>query len=194
MEWHRLLKTGSFLFGFNQSFSLYLAFRVYLYCQAGKNRYICNMCTAALQGKKKHVLLIDDDEDEKDIFELAAAKCDLPIELDHVKECDQKKLASLTKPDFIFLDINMPNHDGFLWLKGIREKVAEPIPVIMYSTTRNPEKVQQAYQLGASLFVTKPDTSAKLSRILQEVFQLDWSDPVRLAEKSFANNNFHLIY
>ncbi len=141
--------------------------------------------------KKPHVLLIDDDEDEKDIFEMAASRSALSIQLDYVGECDREKLAKLAKPDFIFLDINMPNHDGFAWLRGIREKVAEPIPVIMYSTTRNPEKVQQAYHLGASLFVTKPDTSAKLSQILQSVLRMDWSNPVQLTQESYANNTFH---
>lgn len=151
------------------------------------------MCMTAIPSTKKHVLLIDDDEDEKYIFELAAAKTDHSITIDHVTTCDKKKLSMLVKPDFIFLDINMPDHDGFVWLKSIREKVKEPIPVIMYSTSQNPENIQKAYSMGASLFVTKPDTSSKLSLILEQVFALDWSNPTLIAKDSFTKKTFHIV-
>jgi CheY-like chemotaxis protein len=152
------------------------------------------MCMTDFPSTKKHVLLIDDDEDEKYIFELAAAKSDHPITVDHVTTCDKKKLATLAKPDFIFLDINMPEHDGFVWLKSLREKLTEPIPVIMYSTSQNPENIHKAYRMGASLFVTKPDTSTRLSLILKQVFDLDWSNPVQVAEENFTNKTFHIAH
>ena len=151
------------------------------------------MQNANSYSKATHVLLIDDDEDERDIFELAIAQSNLPIELDNVTTCDKEKLSSLKKPDFIFLDINMPIYDGFVWLKGIREKVAERIPVIMYSTTRNPEKIEKAYKMGANLFVSKPETTASLSNILRKILRMNWENPTKLTEESYANDKFHYV-
>ncbi len=142
----------------------------------------------------KKVLLIDDDEDEYDIFQVAAEKSNLPIALYYIGECNREKLKTFPKPDLIFLDINMPLHNGFDWLKGIREKVPELIPIIMYSTTRSEEKVRMAYDLGANLFITKPNSTQMLSEALQWVLQLDWTNPKKVAEESFAKKKFHMAF
>ena len=141
--------------------------------------------------KTVYILLIDDDEDEKEIFQLAASKNNLPVTVNHITDCRQEYLTTMPKPDFIFLDINMPGHDGFSWLDAIRQKIAAPIPVIMYSTTGSTEKVRKAYDLGANLFVSKPATSSALSTILTRILELDWSDPKKLREESFAADWFH---
>lgn len=142
--------------------------------------------------KTFHIVLVDDDEDEKQLFELAARNANLPIKLDHLTTCEEARQRNLPLPDFVFLDINMPLHDGFAWLQGIRKHVEQQVPVVMYSTTSNPEKVQKAFEMGANLFITKPDTSSVLSRMLKEVLAMDWSDPKQLAESSYACNCFHL--
>ena len=73
----------------------------------------------------------------------------------------------------------------------MREKVPSNIPIIMYSTTRNEEKIKKAYDLGANLFITKPDNTTSLSNALQWVVQEEES---RFSHTSYKKKNFHLQF
>ena len=60
-------------------------------------------------------------------------------------------------PLLLLLDINMPRVDGVGVLKAIK---ADPylarLPVIMLTTTDDPREVDRCYELGCSVYVTKP--------------------------------------
>ncbi len=57
----------------------------------------------------------------------------------------------------LLLDINMPRLDG---VEVLRRLKADPrtnaIPVIMLTTTDDPREIERCYQLGCSVYVTKP--------------------------------------
>jgi CheY-like chemotaxis protein len=57
----------------------------------------------------------------------------------------------------VLLDINMPRVDG---VEVLRQLKADPatnlIPVIMLTTTDDPREVKRCYELGCSVYVTKP--------------------------------------
>jgi CheY-like chemotaxis protein len=57
----------------------------------------------------------------------------------------------------LLLDINMPRVDG---VEVLRQLKADPrtnsIPIIMLTTTDDPREIERCYQLGCSVYVTKP--------------------------------------
>ncbi len=57
----------------------------------------------------------------------------------------------------LLLDINMPRVDG---LEVLRQLKSDPrtakIPAIMLTTTDDPREVERCYQLGCSVYITKP--------------------------------------
>ena len=58
---------------------------------------------------------------------------------------------------FILLDINMPVKNGIEVLAEIKgNKKTCHIPVVMLSTTDNPEEIEQCYKLGCNAYITKP--------------------------------------
>ena len=60
-------------------------------------------------------------------------------------------------PLLLLLDINMPKVDGVGVLKAIKADPAmSQVPVIMLTTTDDPREVQRCYELGCSVYVTKP--------------------------------------
>lgn len=122
----------------------------------------------------KHLLLIDDDEDEKLIF------CDALQELETDVGCIYAKGAAQAfdmlgrvRPEIIFVDYNMPRINGLDCIKllrtvpNLREK-----PIILYSTTIDESTMKQAKINGASACLVKPskfeDLKTKLSILLQE--------------------------
>lgn len=108
----------------------------------------------------KTIFLIDDDADDREIF------ADL-IETDHpsivllqaVNGTDAfEKLRSenFTKPDLIFLDLNMPVMDGRTFLELIKKDPDfNDIPVIIYTTSSSEIDKKFAEENGASHFLTK---------------------------------------
>jgi len=58
------------------------------------------------------------------------------------------------KPDLIILDIMMPEPDGYIVLKRIRQSY--DIPVIMLTAKREATSLEKALALGADDYVKKP--------------------------------------
>jgi CheY-like chemotaxis protein len=64
---------------------------------------------------------------------------------------------TLSHPMLLLLDIKMPRVDG---VEVLRQMKADPrtalIPVIMLTTTDDPREIQRCYELGCSVYITKP--------------------------------------
>ena len=89
----------------------------------------------------------------------------------------------------LLLDINMPRIDG---IEVLRQLKADPrtarTPVIMLTTTDDPREVERCYQLGCSVYITKPvqyeDFVEALKRLgmFLEIVKLPSAPALRLAE------------
>lgn len=117
----------------------------------------------------KKILLIDDDEDELYFFTEAL------IETRHSYECisarsveEGMKLLDFTRPEFIFLDINMPKINGFEGLRLIKKlDTIRDIPVILYSTTVTEEVIEKGLLQGATACMQKTGSIAALASDLK---------------------------
>ncbi len=60
-------------------------------------------------------------------------------------------------PHLMVLDLNLPRKSGFEVLKFVkRNEMLKRIPVIVLSSSQNPEDVAKAYDLHANCYLTKP--------------------------------------
>ena len=60
-------------------------------------------------------------------------------------------------PDLIFLDINMPAMDGKSCLREIKKDSRfKDLPIVVYTTSRDPKDKIQCLQLGATDYLEKP--------------------------------------
>ncbi len=131
----------------------------------------------------KRILLIDDDTDDFLVFEDALKEINSLFELSYIRSAkDIPKDGECKIPELIFLDINMPDKDGFEWLKDIRNS-GYKIPVIMYSTADNPVFVKRAYDQGANIYFPKPESFRKLQTSLKELLGYDWQQPEKVTEQ-----------
>ncbi len=61
------------------------------------------------------------------------------------------------EPSLILLDLNLPKVDGFEVLRQLKNyERTRAIPVIILTTTDNPREIDRCYELGCSVYITKP--------------------------------------
>jgi CheY-like chemotaxis protein len=128
----------------------------------------------------KHVLLIDDDKDDAEVFSDALSELNMGTIFNHFDN-PLNALQTLTEkqtppPDIIFLDINMPSISGWECLKKIKNLgFMTHIPIVMYSTSNLEQEGLTARDIGAAAFFTKPsnfdELKITLSNLLSEVWE-----------------------
>ena len=123
-----------------------------------------------------HCFLIDDDEDDQEIFYLAVQDVDESIRCifanDGVHALEKLHTDQLFTPNWIFIDMNMPRMNGLQCLKAIRTiDRLKHTPVFLYSTYVDPMVVAENKKLGATDFIRKPSSITELTRILSNIFQ-----------------------
>lgn len=114
------------------------------------------------------ILLVEDNPADQHLVHLAFRRCNVEAELDTVSD-GQYALEYLHRqgeyetykkkplPDLILLDINMPRLDGKQFLKLLKSNPKlSSIPVVILSTSRAEEDINETYCLGANAYITKP--------------------------------------
>jgi two-component system chemotaxis response regulator CheY len=126
------------------------------------------------------VALIDDDK----IFQLTAYKTIKATSVtESILQFENGELAlnylreNLTNepalPDYIFLDINMPFIDGWMFLddyEQLRSGLVKPISIYMVSSSIDPHDVDRAKQnTNVKGYVVKPVTREKFMELLKGI-------------------------
>lgn len=116
------------------------------------------------------VLVIDDDEVNRIVLKKLFDKENIRA---FFAESGEKgvALAREKKPCLILLDVFMPGEDGFEFLKQLKnDPDLSSIAVFIFSILTNPDKISQAYNMGADGYITKPfnmkETVVKVKEIL----------------------------
>jgi CheY-like chemotaxis protein len=127
-----------------------------------------------MNSKVTRFLLADDDSDDREMFSEALAALD-PNIVCHGCEDGRQALKHLSplkseQPSIIFIDINMPVMNGWDLLKNLKStQDFVHIPVIIYSTSSRHTDRKIAQDLGATCFVTKPDSFKQVKGMLEVV-------------------------
>lgn len=73
-------------------------------------------------------------------------------------------------PDIVLLDIMMPDVDGYAICKHIKSsKKLKEAKVVFMSAKSKETDIRKGYDLGASLYVTKPFSTRQLLKQVQEL-------------------------
>ncbi len=84
-------------------------------------------------------------------------------------EC-MSMLKTSIKPELIFLDLNMPGHNGIDCLKFIKSnKALADIPVVIYSTSHYIKDIDTCFKKNAHFYIFKPASGDLLVLILKKV-------------------------
>jgi two-component system, chemotaxis family, chemotaxis protein CheY len=124
------------------------------------------------------VALVDDDK----IFQLTASKTIRALDLtdqilqfqngeDALQFLSDNSENTDSLPDYIFLDINMPLVDGWMFLQDfaeIKQNLQKQISIYMVSSSIDPRDVNRARTIqDVTDYVVKPVTKEKFIELLQ---------------------------
>lgn len=91
--------------------------------------------------------------------------------------------ATALRPDLIVLDLNLPKKDGREVLSEIKTDLQlKRIPVIVLTTSRNEDDINQSYDLNANCFITKSRNLPQLFAIVKRIEEF-WLSTVTLPPK-----------
>lgn len=126
--------------------------------------------------RQLHLLLADDDADDRYFFDEARKESAILSDLNTVED-GEKLMNYLNKnsahlPDILFLDLNMPRKNGAECLKEIKSSnVLKQLPVVIYSTSLNMDTADSLYQEGAHYYVQKAGLD-ELESVVHKIFSL----------------------
>jgi two-component system, chemotaxis family, response regulator Rcp1 len=136
------------------------------------------------------ILIADDDTDDVQLTKDCFVEAQLPIHvkdvpdgqilIDHLKEM-AKISNSRSLPQLILLDLNMPRKNGLEALQELKQDdYLRKIPVVIFSTSQASKDVERAYELGASCFVSKPNSLEEWCDKMDKLGRF-WIECVRVA-------------
>ncbi|HLV43085.1 MAG TPA: response regulator [Brumimicrobium sp.] len=135
-----------------------------------------NFQTVLSESKSKFCVLIDDDEDDQLIFKtvLNMHFTDYKLKVFSTFETAKPYLTEHEKEiDSIFIDLNMPKANGIDCLKYLRSfPVFQKTPIIIYSTSKNPDDSRKSLENGATAFISKPSRIEDLVKVLSQWLEM----------------------
>jgi CheY-like chemotaxis protein len=128
---------------------------------------------------KLHILLADDDEDDRIFFKdvIGEVKIDTTVETvnDGVQLMEYLAKPDVKLPHVLFLDLNMPRKGGIECLVEIRNnKHLKDISIAIYSTSASESDIDNTFIKGANIYIKKPNDFQKLKKIISEVISINW--------------------
>ena len=138
------------------------------------------------------IFIADDDSDDRLILSQALKEIDPSFRVEATQNGNElMSLLSHIRPDFLFLDLEMPYKNGLECLKEIRNHpLLADLPVVVFSSTSRPVNIDVAYEMGADLFFIKPSIFKTLVASIKSILSLDWQSRTRIKEAYFQDGKY----
>ena len=140
-----------------------------------------------MKAAKHTLLIVDDNEDQRFIFKRTFEALGTKYKVQLAKNGNEAlaylrgegKYSDRSKfefPSYIITGLNMSPGDGFHILEFLKSKPAlSVIPVVILSTSDDPDDIRQAYLLGASSYLVKPPGVQSLKELLRKIHEY-WAE------------------
>jgi two-component system response regulator len=150
--------------------------------------------------RNREILLVDDSPSDVELTIHALRQNRLAASI-HVAEDGKEALDYIfcrgshqgrrlaDRPSVIFLDLKMPKVDGLSVLKAIRaDERTRAIPVVILTSSKEPQDLIAGYKLGVNAFVQKPVDFEQFRRTIHELGTFWLSDNEPPPPEAFASD------
>lgn len=113
----------------------------------------------------KHILIVDDSKTIRNLVSFILKKEGYKVTMAEDGLDGLEKLYAADDIDLVISDINMPNMDGFTFIRTVREQEAyRNLPIVVLSTEGQEKDIKQGISLGANLYMVKPAQPQQMVR------------------------------
>ena len=113
------------------------------------------------------ILLVDDEAHIRKFVGLILKQLCTSRVLEASNGLEALAIYEREKPDFVLLDVNMPNMTGLETLKKLRELDPNSV-VVMLTSLANRQTIDEAIELGAVNYIRKDTTKEEIALTLSE--------------------------
>lgn len=125
--------------------------------------------------KSNIIFYADDDADDLDIFNGVASYLGFKLQIYRSGIEILRALEQDVSPGIIFMDINMPRDSGFEVLFQIRRHPKyHKVPVIIYTTSKEPSDIEKAWGLGANFYIIKSGSYDDVVNGIRTAMGINW--------------------
>lgn len=134
-----------------------------------------------------NILLVEDNPGDADLTCEAFEESRVPNNLFVVNDGEeameylrcQGRYSQATRPDLIILDLNLPKKSGWEVLGEIKSNsTLLRIPVVVLSSSRAEQDINQSYDLHANCYISKPMDFEEFNLIVKSIESF-WFNTVR---------------
>jgi two-component system, chemotaxis family, response regulator Rcp1 len=123
------------------------------------------------------MLVVEDSPSDVRLIQEALKDTGLPVDVvvakDGVEAMDmlhRVEMGGHERPDLVLLDLNLPRKNGREVLSEIKSsEVLKLIPVLVMTSSRADEDVNQAYTLNANCYITKPGDLTEYLSVIRAI-------------------------
>ncbi len=143
-------------------------------------------------GKSIDILLVEDNPGDvrliKEVLNSTKMLSSIHNVNDGVEAMDylhrKGKYNTVSKPDFIILDLNLPRKDGREVLAEIKSDIAlQHIPVLVMTISQSEEDILKSYNLHANCYITKPIDLNQFIKVIKSIEDF-WFSVVKLPSRN----------
>lgn len=136
--------------------------------------------------RRRAILVAEDCADDRALLAdaLADCRCDVAMvgdgqkALEYLEGSGEYRDRRRSLPRLLLLDLKMPVKDGYETLGELRRRERwKLLPVVVLSSSAQPEDVERCYRLGANGYLVKPSELSELSAMMRAAvaFWLDFN-------------------
>ena len=126
------------------------------------------MTTTSGKSRPMEILLVEDNDSDVELTRASFTRLKLAVNVHHVKDGEecmaflrrQGKYAATPFPDVMLLDLNMPEVDGFSFLKNFKElpdQIKSKSKIVVLTSSNSAKDRSQAFTFPNVIqFITKP--------------------------------------
>ena len=142
------------------------------------------------------MIIEDSDEDFETLSRIIDRVSSFPIDIQRCidgddaldflnKEGKYSEMKTGLNPELILLDLNLPGTDGREVLTVIKHSQhLKTIPVVVISTSANPQDIKTSYQFGVNSYMLKPMNITEFSHSIQILLEY-WFTVTTLPTKEY---------
>ncbi|MBA4140737.1 MAG: response regulator [Segetibacter sp.] len=124
---------------------------------------------------RRRFFLLDDDNDEGEIYSEIISESKMPIEL-HCFSKGAQMFDFLQKhraPDIFILDVNLPGISGIECIRRLKaDERYKSVPVVVCTSISNQGKLEESISAGALCYTVKPFDFSGYKTLLEEFYSL----------------------